>query len=127
MERRSKAVQVSRPEEKVHETIVRQAWFAITEIEYNGEVTQPDEISINPVEQLVWAEENLPYRVFVEICGKMDVGDYPFIPLLEDGRERRPGNDSIELSGQDPITFSGVDWSFYDALTGAGKGRRTIC
>ena len=77
MERKSRAALMERESEKVTEIVTRYAWFSIVRIEYNGETTTPDDISLDPAESLCWAEENIPYRVFVEISRALDIGDYP--------------------------------------------------
>ena len=77
MERRSRSTVIKRPEERITELISRYAWFSITEMEYEGEITTPDDISLDPLESLLWAEDNIPYRVFVEISRTLDMSDYP--------------------------------------------------
>ena len=77
MERKSRTVLAGREGERIDELITRCSWFAITEMEYEGEITTPDEISLDPGEALEWASNNIPYRVFMEISRTLDMGDYP--------------------------------------------------
>ena len=77
IERESKEAALSRQPERIVDTMTRNAWFAITEIENDGEVFTRHDISLDPTESLNWGEANVPYRVFVEISHHIDMGDYP--------------------------------------------------
>lgn len=110
IERISRGIMVKRGSEKVNELITRYGWFAIVEMEYEGETTTRDDISLDPMESLVWAEENIPYRVFVEICRTLDIGDYPL------GRSSKMDENGVpEMT---VLNFLGMTLPLFRELTG---------